>query len=71
MISVHYKLLLREFGTNKTPIDIIKKGAFGETYFNEVYSDVNGKWYRNSWVELQKLDDIDNNYCYSFNYYGD
>ena len=22
-----------DFGTNKTPVEVIKKGAFGETYF--------------------------------------
>ena len=33
-----------DFGTNKTPIEIIKEGAFGVTYFRDIYSDVNGKW---------------------------
>ena len=31
------------FGTNKTPAEIIKTGAFGETYFRDMFSDVNGK----------------------------
>ena len=31
------------FGTNKTPVEIIKKGAFGGTYFRDIYSDVNGE----------------------------
>ena len=38
-----------DFGTNKTPVEIIKEGAFGETYFGVIYSGVNGKWYKNSW----------------------
>ena len=33
-----------DFGTNKTPVEIIKKGAFGGTY-----SSVNNKFYKNSW----------------------
>ena len=28
---------------NKTPIQIIKEGAFGGTYFRDVY------WYKKSW----------------------
>ena len=37
-----------DFGTNKTPDEIIKEGAFGETYFRGIYSSINGKWYRKS-----------------------
>ena len=33
-----------DFGVNKTPIEIILKGAFGRIYFRDIYSDVNGKW---------------------------
>ena len=29
------------FGPNKTPIEIIKEGAFGGTYFRDNYSDIN------------------------------
>ena len=36
------------FYPNKTPIEIIKEGAFGGTYFRDIYSSINGKWYRNS-----------------------
>ena len=32
------------FSTNKTPIEIIKGGAFGGTYFRNMYSDINKKW---------------------------
>ena len=35
-----------DFRPNITPIDMIKKGAFGETYFRDIYSGINGKWYR-------------------------
>ena len=26
-----------DFGTNKTPVEIIKEGAFGGTYFRDLY----------------------------------
>ena len=32
------------FGANKTPIDVIKKGAFGGTYFRDICSGIYGKW---------------------------
>ena len=38
-----------KFNPNITPVDIIKKRAFGETYFRDSYSRVNNKWYKNSW----------------------
>ena len=31
------------FGANKAPLEVIKEGAFGVTYFREIYSRVNGK----------------------------
>ena len=45
------------FAPNKTPIEIIKEGAFGGTYFRDIYSCVNNKWYRNSWKEFNFLPD--------------
>ena len=33
-----------DFGANKTPFEVIKEGSFGETYFRDIYSGVNGKW---------------------------
>ena len=33
-----------DFGTNLTPIEIIKKGAFGGTYFRNIYSGANHKF---------------------------
>ena len=35
-----------DFGENKTPVEVIKEGAFGGTYFRDIYSSVTGKWYR-------------------------
>ena len=32
---------------NKTPIEVIKEGAFGGTYFRDFYSGINEKWYKN------------------------
>ena len=43
-----------DFGANKTPVEVIKKGAFG-TYFRDIYSGVNGKWYKKSWKEFDQL----------------
>ena len=37
------------FGPNKTPIEIIKEGAFGGTYFRDIYSSLKEKWYKSSW----------------------
>ena len=31
-----------DFGANKTPFEIIEKGAFGGTYFGDIYSGVYG-----------------------------
>ena len=32
-----------DFGANKLPIEIIKEGAFGVTYFRDICSNVTGK----------------------------
>ena len=37
-----------DFNPNKTPIEMIKEGAFGGTYFRNIYSCINEKWYKNS-----------------------
>ena len=52
-------VLQMEFGANKRPIEVIKKGAFGGTYFRDIYSGVNRKWHKNSWKEFDQLKDID------------
>ena len=31
------------FNPNKTPIEIIKEGAFGDTYFRNIYSGIGEK----------------------------
>ena len=40
--------LKMDFGANRTPIEVIKEGAFGGIYFRNIYSSVNGKWYKKS-----------------------
>ena len=57
------------FNPNKTPKEIIKEGAFGGTYFRDIYSSINGKWYRNIWKEFDFLSDIDPR-LYLSNYYN-
>ena len=65
-----------DFRPNITPIEVIKKRAFGGTYFGDIYSSVANKWYKNSWKEFNELKDIDqkyycsNHYDASFNNYG-
>ena len=54
-----------DFGTNKAPVEIIKEGAFRGTYFRNIYSGVNGKWYKNSRKEFNVLENIDQKYYYS------
>ena len=48
-----------DFGANKTPVKVIKEGAYEGTYFRDIDSYVNGKWYRMSWKEFDQLEDID------------
>ena len=39
-------VLLMDFGANKTPVEVIREGAFGGTHFRDIYSGVTGKWYK-------------------------
>ena len=40
-----------DFGANKTPVEVIREGAFGGTYFRDIYAGVTGKWYKRSkWI---------------------
>ena len=55
-----------EFNPNKTPIEIIS--AFGGTYFRDVYSNTNKKWYKNLWKEFIHLKNIDAKF-YASDYY--
>ena len=57
-----------DFSANKTLVEIIKEGAFEGTYFRDIYSSINGKWYRNSWKEFDKLKNVDQKY-YCSNYF--
>ena len=43
------------FNPNKTLTEVINEGAFRGTYFRDIYSGVNGKWYKNSWKEFDFL----------------
>ena len=38
---------IKDFGTNKTAFEIIKEDAYGGTYFRDIYSSVNDKFYKN------------------------
>ena len=58
-----------DFGTYKTPIEVIKEWAFRGTYFRDFYSSANGKWYKKSWKEFDELKSADKKY-YCSNYYG-
>ena len=57
-----------DFGANKTPIGVIKEGAFGGTFFIDIYHSVNGRWYKKSWKELNDLNIVDSRY-YCSDYY--
>ena len=58
-----------DFRANKTPVEVIKEGAFGDTYFRDIYSSVNGKWQKKSWKEFYQLKNIVQKYYYS-DYYN-
>ena len=63
------------FSPNKTPIQIIKEVAFVGTCFRDVYSNINKKWYKNSWKEFIDLKNIDakfyaSDYDINVNKYG-
>ena len=51
-----------------TPVEVIREGAFGGTYFRDIYSGVTGKWYKKSWKEFDQLKDIDQKF-YCSDYY--
>ena len=57
-----------DFSPNKTPIEVIREDAFGDTYFRDIYSGVNGKWYKNSWKEFDQLKYTDAKF-YASDYY--
>ena len=57
-----------DFSQNKTPIEIMKEGTFGNTYFRDICSNSNEKWYKNSWKEFIHLN-IDPKF-YASDYYN-
>ena len=57
-----------DFSSNKAPIEVIKEGAFGGTYFRDIYCNVTGKQYKKSWKEFNQLKDTDQKY-YCSDYY--
>ena len=54
-----------DFGVNTSPVEVIKEGAFGETYFRDIYTCCKGKWYRKSWKEFNVLKNINQKFYYS------
>ena len=40
--------IIMDFCANITPVEVIKNGAFGGTYFTDIYFGINDKWYKNS-----------------------
>ena len=46
------------FSPNKTPIEVIREGSFGGTYFKDIYSGINEKWYKYLWKEFVQLKNI-------------
>ena len=56
-----------DFRPNISPLEVIKKGAFGGTYFRNIYSSVNKKFYNDSCKEFEELENIDKKfYCSEF-----
>ena len=53
---------------NISPVEIIKEGGFCGTYFREIYSGVNDKFYEKSWKKFKELKDIDKKY-YASDFY--
>ena len=56
------------FSPNKTSTEVMKEGAFGGTYFRDIYSRINEKRYKNSWKECAHLKNIDVKF-YASDYY--
>ena len=55
-----------DFSANKTPLEVIKEGVFGGTYFRDIYYGFSGKWYKKSWKELDQLKDFDQKFCWNY-----
>ena len=48
-----------DFNTNKTPVEVIKEGTFGGTYFTDICFSINRKWHKRSWKEFDQLKNFD------------
>ena len=57
-----------DFNPNETPVEVIREGVFGSTYFRDIYSGINGKWYKSVWKEFDQLKNIDTKF-YASDYY--
>ena len=58
-----------DFKPNISPVEIIEKGAFGGgTYFRDIYSTGNDKFYKDSWKEFKELENVDKKY-YTSDFY--
>ena len=67
-VSEQRSIVNMNFSPNKTPIEITKEGAFGGTYFRDVQSSINDKWYKTSWKEFVHLKNVDAKF-YASDYY--
>ena len=56
------------FGANKALVEVVREDVFGKTYFRDIFSGVNGKWYKKSQKEFNQLKVIDQKY-YCSDYY--
>ena len=59
-----------DFGANKMPVEVSREGAFEGTYFRDICSGINGKWYKKSWKKFDQLKNINKKY-YCSDYYDD
>ena len=57
-----------DFGPNVCPVEVIKKGTFGDNYFRNIYSGVHDKFYKSIWKDFKELESIDK-ICYSSDFY--
>ena len=57
-----------DFNPSKTTIEVIRGGAFWGTYFRDIYSGINGEWYKNWWKEFNHLKSIDAKFYASYYY---
>ena len=57
-----------DFKPYKTPVEIIKEGSFRGTYFRDIYSSVNDKFYKDSRKDFDQLKYIGKKY-YASDFY--